>query len=100
MSHNNGRLDTGQKYTIAGETLSIPEFARKYNLNESVIRNRIKKGVNDENMFLPPEECIIPSSKVQRNNSLSWTVLPLTVTKSAAIVRNVYCRMILKKIAK
>lgn len=72
----NGRLGTGQKFTICGETLTIREFSEKYNLLPRLIRDRIKKGVPDDKIFLPVGELdkvkIKPTPK-QHSESNSWT---------------------------
>lgn len=72
---NNGCLGKGQKYTINGETMTIPEFARKYNLNESVIRGRMKHGVPDNRLLLSVEaykEQVFNTGK-QAQQNCSWT---------------------------
>lgn len=68
----------GDKYTINGETMTIPEFARKYNLNESVIRGRIKNGVPDDRIFISVKEYRRTrnkgwKNKEQYNKSCCWT---------------------------
>ena len=77
MAHNNGCLGRGRKYTINGETMTVPEFSRKYKLHESVIRGRLKAGAADNLMFLSAEEyrraTHYNATYLQRNECCSWT---------------------------
>lgn len=74
---NNGCLGKGQLYTINGETATIPEFARKYKLHESVIRGRIRSGASDNLIFMSTEEYRRAThfnvTHLQRNECCSWT---------------------------
>ena len=74
---NNGCLGKGQLYTINGETATIPEFARKYKLHESVIRGRIRSGASDNLIFMSTEEYRRAThfnvTHLQRNEGCSWT---------------------------
>ena len=71
----------GDKYTINGETMTIPEFARKYHLTDSIIKNRLKHGVSDEKMLLSVEEYRrtrnFNKTSKQLADCCSWTPLAL-----------------------
>lgn len=71
---DNGCLGKGKKYTINGETMTIPEFARKYNIPAATLRGRIKKGYDDRYIFLSRAEIKLKKTpQEQRNKSCSWT---------------------------
>lgn len=76
---NWAKRGTGKKYTINGETMTIPEFARKYNLDCATIRWRITHGKKDNEILQPIGEMRwqrklnISDKERAHNNSLSWT---------------------------
>ena len=66
-----------KKYTINNETMTIKEFARKYNLDADIIRWRINHGKSDDEVLKPVGETQwkrkINIYDRAHNNTLSWT---------------------------
>ena len=66
-----------KKYTINNETMTIKEFARKYNLDADIIRWRINHGKSEDEILKPVGETSwkrkINISNRAHNNTLSWT---------------------------
>jgi hypothetical protein len=105
-------------FTINGETMTIPEFAAKYNINKNVLRNRITAGMSDEYIFLPagniPKKNEGIKSLIERKKahyaSLSWTKLALACYEIGAtcnkcdlpkdIIKKCKMRNTIKKIVK
>ena len=66
-SGNYARKGSGTKYKFKGEMLTIPQIAERYGLNTSVVRDRILKGLPDEEIAKPVRKY---SKKYDPNNPL------------------------------